>query len=238
MRKWMLHAAAAAGFVVFGALALGSANRPPPTQAPPPQEPAGAALDDFWWAAPADNEGVRITQYVGAARNVTIPDEIQGRPVTEIGARAFMGGAHLTGVVLPAGVIHIWDRAFANNRLTNVVIPDGVVTIGGWAFEMNSLIGVNIPDSVIFIWSGAFANNPALASITLGNGVGALCESVFAGSLRNVTRISIGANVQLQSSGPSCFVWSSFRAAYEANRHRAGIYTFDSGAGQWSWQPR
>jgi len=230
-RKWMPHVIAIAGFVVFGALALGSATAQP-------EFGMIVGADDFEFGVPADDNGVMIIRYLGAARDVQIPTQVHGMPITEIGSQAFFGGAHLASVTIPDSVIHIWDRAFANNRLTNVTIPNSIVTIGSWAFEMNSLTSITIPDSTIFIWDGAFANNPTLTGITIGNGVGTLYEGVFAGSLRNVTRISIGANVRLQSSEPSCLVWSGFRAAYEANGHRAGIFTLNPDTGQWTWQSR
>jgi len=56
----------------------------------------------------------------------------------------------------------------------------------------------------------------------------------FTGSLRNITRISIGANVNLEVG--SDVVWNGFRAAYIASGYRAGIYTLTDG--RWNFQPR
>jgi len=52
--------------------------------------------------------------------------------------------------------------------------------------------------------------------------------------LRNVTRISIGANVNL--SGYSDVVWSGFYGFYSLNGNRAGTYTLSNG--RWSAQYR
>jgi len=241
MKKvWKLHIAATVGFMVFAVLALGSATQPQP-------EPLILVVAqeerDFHGTIPGDNRGITIVAYTGFSRDVQIPSYLDGIAVTGIGPGVFMRGYHLTGATIPNGVIHIWDRAFANNRLTTVNIPNSVVFIGPFAFEMNRLTSINIPDSVIHIGNRAFANNPTLTSITIGNGVGFLYEGVFAGgSLRNVEWISIGANVDLHNSEPPSFVapesavWRGFRAAYEANGHRAGVYTVNNGV--WSWQPR
>jgi hypothetical protein len=112
----------------------------------------------------------------------------------------------------------------------NLVIRDGVTSISDGAFVDNQLTSVTIPDSVTSIGFEAFANNPSLTSITIGNGVGSLNENVFTGSLRNVTRISIGTNVNLR--GSSDVVWSGFRGFYELNGNRAGTYTLSNG--RWS----
>ncbi|MCL2190677.1 MAG: leucine-rich repeat domain-containing protein [Treponema sp.] len=249
-KTFALHVIATMGFVAFGALALASANGP--EHSPPPPPPPPPAEYDFLWAIPGDDGGITLTRYTGHERNVVIPWQLQGMPVTGIGSGAFWGGFHLTGVTIPGSVIHIRDRAFANNRLTSVAIPNSVVYIGSLAFEMNRLTSINVPDSVIHIGDGAFANNPTLTSITIGDGVGVLYEGVFSGgSLRNVSSISIGANVALRNSEPPRFiapervvwrtpesiVWRGFRAAYEANGHRAGVYTVNA-QGVWSWQAR
>ena len=241
-KLWKIHVIAVVGFIVLGALALGSATTQPPPG--PAIEPfvGGVAVGDFEWAMPphvADNNGIELARYIGTARNVQIPAEAEGRPVTEIGPRAFNFGVHLTSVIIPDSVIHIGNSAFANNRLMHVTIPNGVVSIQNYAFDMNILTSITIPNSVIHIGSGAFANNPTLTSVTIGNGLGFLSEDVFSGgSLRHVTHISIGANVRLHSTDPSNLVWSGFRAAYEANGRRAGIYTLNPNTGLWAWIPR
>jgi len=239
-KLWKIHAVAVLGFIALGVLALGSATTPPEYVIEPLFEVV--VVGDFeWMETPhvADDNGIRLVRYIGTARNVLIPMQEGGRAVTEIGSRAFLDGVHITSVTIPNSVIHIMSGAFANNRLMHVTIPNSVVSIGSFAFDMNTLVSITIPNSVIHIGNGAFANNPTLTSVTIGNGVGFLSENVFSGgSLRNVTQISIGANVRLHSAETSGRVWSSFRAAYEANNFRAGVYTLNPITGQWSWIPR
>jgi len=158
--------------------------------------------------------------------SVTIPDS-----VSLIAIRAFANN-QLATVDIPGRVHTIMNGAFANNRLTAVDIPGSVHTVMNGAFANNRLTSVNIPSSVRTLEPAAFANNP-LTSIVIGEGIGSIHESVFSGALRDVTQISIGANVNLQ--GNNEIVWRMFRAAYEENGARAGVYTFRDG--QWDWHP-
>jgi hypothetical protein len=150
--------------------------------------------------------------------------------VTSIGREVFAGN-QLTSIIIPNSVTSIGQEAFAGNRLTSVIIPNSVTSIGQGAFAGNRLTSVIIPNSVTSVGDGAFSDNP-LTSITIGSGIDSINENTFSGSLRNVTRISIGANVNLL--GTSEVVWRVFRTAYEANGARAGVYTFSNGI--WNWQ--
>ena len=80
---------------------------------------------DFTVRRTADGKGIEIVEYTGSNKDVRIPPQIQGLPVTSIGKGAFM-----------------------NNQLTGVTIPNNVTSIGGYAFYENQLtsvtIGVNV----------------------------------------------------------------------------------------------
>jgi hypothetical protein len=105
----------------------------------------------------------------------------------------------------------------------NLVINDGVTSIGKEAFMNNQLTSLTIPDSV-----AAFNSN------------------VFSGA-RNLTRISIGANVSFigtERLTPNIDVTVAgaerlafnFESYYKSNNLQAGIYTFSNG--RWNFQPR
>jgi len=228
-KTWKPHVIATAGFMVFGVLALASNCGTTPRSVVPPE-----VVEDFLWGSSAGL--VTIISYVGMDTSVQVPSEINGMPVARIGARAF-AARRIADITIPDTVTHIDEFAFAFNDLVSVTIPGNVTQIGNYAFMNNQLASITIPDSVIHIGNGAFANNTILTDIIIGNGVGFLYEGVFDNSLRHA-QISIGANVELHSSGPSSLVWTGFRAAYEGNGHRAGVYTLNPNTGQWSWQPR
>jgi hypothetical protein len=94
-----------------------------------------------------ENSAVTITGYTGSAKNVTIPERINGLAVTVIGDGAFRE-KQLTSVTIPGSVTVIGNSAFRNNQLTSVTIPNSVTTIGNSAFLDNQLVGITIPADV------------------------------------------------------------------------------------------
>ncbi len=102
------------------------------TEAPEPEEMS------FRYTV-EDGEAV-ICQYLGQSRNVVIPPEIEGYPVTRIA-----------------------DNAFTNASVITVSIPNTVTAIGWFAFYgCYSLESVTIPSSVTRIDYAAFDNCPTL----------------------------------------------------------------------------
>ncbi len=127
-----------------------------------------------------DNK-VIITGFADAVlEDITIPDEIEGYPVTGIGDMAFYSKG-IKSVNLPETLINIGQYAFGSNALTEVIIPNGVAAIGMHAFSNNQLTKVVFPNSVTAIGAYAFANNDGLAEAVIPNGETALGDGVFSG---------------------------------------------------------
>ena len=147
---------------------------------------------------------VKITKYCGNDTSFVIPAEIDGKPVTSIGYRAFadstlltsitipdsvkyieMGAfascTSLTDIVLPASLITIDTEAFRNcTSLTSVTIPDGVTDIGSYAFaSCSALTKISLPDSVVVIGGRAFFDCPLLKSVTVPASVTDIGEYAF-----------------------------------------------------------
>jgi BspA type Leucine rich repeat region (6 copies) len=109
-----------------------------------------------------NNGAITITGYTGSGGAVTIPDTINGLPVTSIGDDAFFD-IPLTSVTIPNSVTNIGDGAFEeafDSTLTNVIIGNSVTSIGVNAFaNCSSLTSIffagNAPiaDSSAFSWS-------------------------------------------------------------------------------------
>src|ERR1019366_340661 len=87
------------------------------------------AVVEAQWSYTTNNGSITITQYSCSDASVTIPDTIDGLPVTSIGTQAFQGCVILTNVTLGNQITSIGDWAFyecpnlslvpfANNALT------------------------------------------------------------------------------------------------------------------------
>lgn len=78
-----------------------------------------------------DDGTVTITGYNGSDTEITIPSEIDGKSVTEIGEDAFSGCDKITNVIIPDSVTIIGRSAFNGcDGLTNITIPDNVTYLG------------------------------------------------------------------------------------------------------------
>ena len=106
--------------------------------------------------------GIRITKYKwSSAKNIVIPAEIEGKPVTEIGDECFKYCYGET-VSLPDTIRVIGERAFQFcTYIERIEVPDGCVRIGTHAFDSCArLEEVKIPDTVTFIGFSAFEDSP------------------------------------------------------------------------------
>jgi hypothetical protein len=167
-----------------------------------PSIPENPASDFEYRAIPG---GVEITNYIGSAIRVRIPEQIEGIDVIQIGRFAFEKKG-LAVVYVPNSVIHIEVGAFRNNPgltrvtlsnnltqismslfsgctgLTDVVIPDGVTHILPYAFnECAGLITIHIPDSVTHMDVGAFLRCTGLTRITIPQNIVYIDISAFLG---------------------------------------------------------
>ncbi|MCD8119487.1 MAG: leucine-rich repeat domain-containing protein [Lachnospiraceae bacterium] len=88
---------------------------------------------------------VVITKYVGSETTVTVPAELDGLPVTQIGGTA------------PNSTYDY--EAFRGTRVQEVIISEGITTIGGYAFSnCGQLQTIVIPESVSSIGMDAFGD--------------------------------------------------------------------------------
>jgi uncharacterized repeat protein (TIGR02543 family) len=117
--------------------------------------------------------GVRITNYNGRGGRITIPTEINGVAVTEIGNGVF------------------WDV----RNLVSVVIPDTVTRIGDNAFrDCFWLETIELPNSVTSLGANAFQGCTWLESITLSMGLTSIADNTFRNAI-SLTEIIIPPRV-------------------------------------------
>ncbi|NLL18759.1 MAG: leucine-rich repeat protein, partial [Clostridia bacterium] len=128
-----------------------------------------------------DNNEVIITGFADdVLQDITVPNEIEGYPVTGIRDAAFYSKG-IASVSFPDTLISIGQYAFGLNYLAEVIIPNGVTTIGMNGFSNNQLTKVVLSNSVTTVGEYAFANNTDLAEVLIPNGDTALGEGVFSG---------------------------------------------------------
>ena len=112
---------------------------------------------------------------------ITIPSNLGGYAVTNIGSYAFYGCSGLTSVTMHSGVASIGDGAYCGcSGLTSITIPDSVTSIGAGAFSgCIGLVEIQLPNSVKRIGADSFYGCSGLLSVTLGSGVSSIGDRAF-----------------------------------------------------------
>ncbi len=145
-----------------------------------------------------NNGTVAITGYhatAGAAK-VTIPAEINGKKVTQIGDRAFEGCSGLTDVSLPEGLKTIKKYAFEGcSGLKGISLPGSLNSISQYAFkDCSALESVNLPEGLAYIGDGAFSGCISLEGIGLPKIMTSVKYGLFEGCT-SLTSISLPKDV-------------------------------------------
>ena len=145
----------------------------------------------YTWTYSVKGSGVKIYNYGSAAvspkptSSITIPSEIGGYQVVEIGAGAFYNCSSLTDVIIPSTVTSVGASAFYGcGALKSVIIPASVTSIGTSAFQgCGALEGVTIPVSVQSIGYRAFRNCIGLKSVSIPVSISKIEDETFYGCI-------------------------------------------------------
>lgn len=149
-----------------------------------------------------DGETVTITKFLGPVDptnngpyNITIPTELDQRPVTGLGEYSFAANPYdghqgnplcskIRSVTIQQNVTSIGKRAFDGcSALTTLSLGEDIQTIGNYAFEnCTSLTGVTIPQSVTSIGDYAFEGCTHLNPLTIKGPITSMGNYAFAGS--------------------------------------------------------
>ncbi len=146
-------------------------------------ESAGASSGGYEYALNEDGTA-GIARYTGSDTQLTIPDSLDGHPVTSVGAEAFMNNGLLQGVTVPEGVAAIGMKAFYNcSGLSDVVLPGSLRTIGVLAFSYcGSLQAVTVPEGTQSIGEYAFGDCTVLLHVFLPDSVMKIGTDAFVGA--------------------------------------------------------
>ena len=148
--------------------------------------------EDFEYSISEETNEVTITKYTGTDTVVSIPDTINGNPVTSIGTGAFAGRDNLENITIPNGVTSIGSHAFDHCGFTSITIPNNVTSIGSDAFSCCwNLTSITIPNNVTSIGNAAFRECSKLQSIFLPIGLNVVYDSVHIISRATKVRYSL-----------------------------------------------
>lgn len=131
----------------------------------------------------------------GRSRCISIPEEIDGLPVTEIAPDFLRDMDGVKEVVFPDTIKIIGKNAlYACYDLEKVKLPEKIEYIPKDFCSLTSLMSLTIPDSVKVIEDGAFGNIFDLKELVLGKGVEKIGLDTFSVSV--VKTLHIGPNVK------------------------------------------
>ena len=134
------------------------------------------------------NKVATITEYYGNARNLEIPEEIDGYKVVGIGNDAFAKNQSIMTARIPESVAEIGNSAFAKCvNLRSVNIPKKIKFVGGGLYEdgpfsgCSSLKTVTFEDGITRIDKAIFKNCTGIEKIEIPDTVTEIGESAFDG---------------------------------------------------------
>jgi len=116
-----------------------------------------------------------------AEGEIVIEDYYRGKPVTQIGDKAFYNNSKITKITLGKNITKIGDKAFSKAaKLTDVVMPEGLLKIGSYAFQgCKTIESITIPSTVTEIPPFLFSLCDNLKSVKLGDNVTKISEYAF-----------------------------------------------------------
>lgn len=118
-----------------------------------------------------ENEEIEIGEYIGTATAVTIPNTINGYPVTVLGNKVFFNNQSIESVTISEGIKKIKDGEYDS------VFYNGFVSCFG---QCDALKQVVLPSTLELLGSYSFYGCTSLADIELNEGLKAIGDWVFA----------------------------------------------------------
>lgn len=136
------------------------------------------------WDYAKFGDNLSVVRYKGNDKNVIIPAEYNGIPVTKIGESLFnanrdtysmegLENTNLNSVEMPNSIATIGSSAFFNCvNLENVIWSNSLESIGASAFSgCRSLTSVELGDAITSIESSVFQGCSGMTTLNLGNSI-------------------------------------------------------------------
>ncbi|MBQ7652049.1 MAG: leucine-rich repeat protein, partial [Victivallales bacterium] len=133
--------------------------------------------------------GVSYLQLLGKSHIVncdgsgemTVPDELDGKPVISMYGGVFAGNTGITSVALPDTLQELPAGCFAGcTGLVSIKLPNGIAEIGDGTFEgCSKLAAIDLPDSILHVGANAFKGCTALKRLILSRNLLSIGENAF-----------------------------------------------------------
>ena len=138
------------------------------------------SVPDFEYSENEDG-GITVTDYIGTDTDISIPAEIDGKPVTQIGAGAFAYNEDIKSIEMPDTVTIIKSEAFHGcTSLSAVSLSQNLESIEDGAFlRCTKLSDISLPPSLNSIGYSVFANCIKLSKIALPDALNSLGLQAF-----------------------------------------------------------
>ena len=159
-----------------------------------------ATLENDEYSYELYDEYVKIVKYLvkDGDSTVTIPSEIDGKPVTVIGSLCFHDiKTVVTEVNIPDSVTIIEESAFYYaDKLTSITIPDSVMSIGSRAFAWcNSLETITFGSNITEIPDYCFNHCTSIKTIAFPDTVKKIGARAFS-YCENLTELIVGKDIE------------------------------------------
>lgn len=145
------------------------------------------------------NDTAAITRYTGDKKDVTIPSELQGKKIVNIGPYSFANNKNITSVTIPESVLYLGIGAFSDcTNLSWIDLPETPVHISGSAFINTAYYNnsINWTDGAFYIDKNLiFADETATGDFVVRKGTRNICYSAF-DSNESITSVFIPSSVK------------------------------------------
>jgi len=131
------------------------------------------------------------SDYRTVVESLNIPEEYEGKKVTQIATEGFAECTNLKTITFPDTIKEIGKSAFQDcSLLENVILPHNISIIGEQAFQnCSSIQEITIPSTVSKISTRAFYGCSSLSELTLNEGLQEISYYAFSNTtaLKNIT---------------------------------------------------
>ncbi len=144
-----------------------------------------------------ENGTYEVSDFIGSQKEIVIPSQHKGKPVTAIGDNAFLDANEIRRVEIPDGVTSIGKRAFQYcEEMVEISIPDSVVSIGESAFfQCSVLTDIELPENLTAIEAWTFRDCAGLHNLVIPESVETIGDYAFY-HCKNLVRIDIPEGVK------------------------------------------